>query len=103
MWGGRGPELLLHDAQGPVWPASGPGPLQVAREIRLHAELAHDSIIAMYAAWKDRSFVYMALEWAPGVRMRVCVRKGGRGGGAGVCKYCRHLVALILLSQRGSR
>ncbi|PNH08919.1 Aurora kinase C, partial [Tetrabaena socialis] len=38
----------------------------VAREIRLHADLCHDSIIAMYAAWKDRAYVYLALEWAPG-------------------------------------
>ncbi|KXZ42683.1 hypothetical protein GPECTOR_124g483 [Gonium pectorale] len=39
---------------------------QVAREIRLHSDLAHDSIIALYAAWKDRAYVYLALEWAPG-------------------------------------
>mmetsp|Transcript_17092 Transcript_17092/g.42820 ORF Transcript_17092/g.42820 Transcript_17092/m.42820 type:complete len:588 (-) Transcript_17092:1419-3182(-) len=39
---------------------------QVAREIKLHVGLAHDAIIAMYAAWKDRSYVYLALEWAPG-------------------------------------
>ncbi|KAJ9528355.1 hypothetical protein QJQ45_014333 [Haematococcus lacustris] len=39
---------------------------QVAREIKLHINLCHDSIIAMYAAWKDRNYVYMALEWAPG-------------------------------------
>lgn len=40
---------------------------QVAREIKLHSGLVHDSIIAMYAAWKDKSYVYLALEWAPGV------------------------------------
>ncbi|GLC59860.1 hypothetical protein PLESTB_001543600 [Pleodorina starrii] len=39
---------------------------QVAREIRLHSDLAHDSIIALYAAWKDKAYVYLALEWAPG-------------------------------------
>ena len=46
---------------------------QVAREIKLHVNLAHDSIIAMYAAWKDRNYVYLALEWAPGVRGVTCV------------------------------
>lgn len=40
----------------------------MAREIRLHSDLAHDSIIALYAAWKDKAYVYLALEWAPGVR-----------------------------------
>ncbi len=40
---------------------------QVAREIKLHISLCHSSIIAMYAAWKDRQYVYFALEWAPGV------------------------------------
>eukprot|EP00983_Pelagomonas_calceolata_P005346 174126-Pelagomonas_calceolata.AAC.3 len=39
---------------------------QVAREIKLHIGLAHPSIISLYAAWKDRNYVYMALEWAPG-------------------------------------
>lgn len=47
---------------------------QVSREIQLHTKLAHASIIGMYAAWKDRSFVYMVLEWAPGVRQcAVCM------------------------------
>lgn len=48
----------------------------MAREIRLHSELAHDSIIALYAAWKDRAYVYLALEWAPGVS------SGGMGFGS---------------------
>jgi hypothetical protein len=43
-----------------MWP-------QVAREIKLHINLNHASIIAMYAAWKDKQYVYLALEWAPGV------------------------------------
>jgi len=46
----------------------------VAREIKLHIGLVHPSIISLYAAWKDRNYVYMALEWAPGVRVCVCVR-----------------------------
>lgn len=50
----------LHSTHPPVAP-------QVAREIKLHIQLAHDAIIAMYAAWKDANYVYMALEWAPGV------------------------------------
>lgn len=40
----------------------------MSREIRLHSALVHESIIGMYAAWKDAFFVYLALEWAPGVR-----------------------------------
>jgi hypothetical protein len=52
----------------------------VAREIRLHSDLAHDSIIALYSAWKDRAYVYMALEWAPGVRQKAGGKRlrGGR-------------------------
>jgi serine/threonine protein kinase len=41
--------------------------LQVAREIRIHMELHHPSIISMYAAWSDTSYVYIAMEWAPEV------------------------------------
>jgi hypothetical protein len=41
---------------------------QVSREIQLHTNLIHDSVIAMYAAWKDSSHVDMAIEWAAGVR-----------------------------------
>lgn len=37
---------------------------QVSREIRLHSDLDHPSIIKLYAAWKDRAFVFMALELA---------------------------------------
>ena len=43
------------------------GSSQVSREIQLHTSLIHDSIIGMYAAWKDSSHVYMVLEWAAGV------------------------------------
>lgn len=38
---------------------------QVAREVIMHAGLAHESIVAMYAAWKDRSHVFIVMEWAP--------------------------------------
>ena len=41
--------------------------VQVLREVKLHSSMHHESIIGMYAAWKDREFVYLALEWAPGV------------------------------------
>src|SRR5207253_2419283 len=41
---------------------------QIAREIWLHIQLHHPSIIALYAAWKDRDYIYMVLEWAPEVR-----------------------------------
>jgi aurora kinase len=39
---------------------------QVAREIWLHAQVAHPSVIALYAAWRERDAVFLALEWAPG-------------------------------------
>lgn len=38
---------------------------QIAREIWLHIQLNHPSIIALYAAWKDRDYIYLVLEWAP--------------------------------------
>ena len=47
---------------------------QIAREIWLHIQLAHPSIIALYAAWKDRDYIYLVLEWAP----EVCVCARGR-------------------------
>jgi serine/threonine protein kinase len=40
---------------------------QIAREIWLHIQLAHASIIALYAAWKDANYIYLVLEWAPEV------------------------------------
>jgi hypothetical protein len=45
--------------------------VQVAREIWLHAQLVHPAIIAMYAAWKDREHVWMVLEWADEVGLRL--------------------------------
>jgi serine/threonine protein kinase len=39
--------------------------IQISREIRIHAVVNHDNVIGMYAAWKDSSHVYIALEWAP--------------------------------------
>jgi hypothetical protein len=45
---------------------------QIAREIWLHIQLNHPSIIALYAAWKDRDYIYLVLEWAPEVRV-LCV------------------------------
>lgn len=38
---------------------------QIAREIWLHIQLNHPSIIALYAAWKDKDYIYLVLEWAP--------------------------------------
>ena len=68
----------------PPLPYCPPPPLQersqVAREIRLHTQLCHETIIAMYAAWEDASYVYMLLEWAAGVR-----------GGVGVGGYRQRL------------
>ena len=67
---------------------------QIAREIWLHIQLAHPSIIELYAAWKDRDYIYLVLEWAPEVcvcaRGRCCEvpcpprlgREGARVGGA---------------------
>jgi len=43
---------------------------QIAREIWLHIQLNHPSIIALYAAWKDRDYIYLVLEWAPEVGER---------------------------------
>jgi hypothetical protein len=64
--------IVLHQAVPYLWSVScltaDTLPPQVAREIKLHINLNHASIIAMYAAWKDKQYVYLALEWAPGVR-----------------------------------
>jgi hypothetical protein len=40
---------------------------QIAREIWLHIQLDHPSIIALFAAWKDKDHIYLVLEWAPEV------------------------------------
>ena len=40
---------------------------QIAREIWLHIQLNHPSIIALYASWKDKDYIYLVLEWAPEV------------------------------------
>jgi serine/threonine protein kinase len=40
---------------------------QIAREIWLHIQLNHPSVIALYAAWKDKDYIYLVLEWAPEV------------------------------------
>jgi hypothetical protein len=50
---------------------------QIAREIWLHIQLNHPSIIALYAAWKDRDYIYLVLEWAPEV-----------------CRACQHMPLL---------
>lgn len=50
---------------------------QIAREIWLHIQLAHPSIIALYAAWKDADYIYLVLEWAPEV-MRCYLRCASR-------------------------
>jgi hypothetical protein len=55
---------------------------QIAREIWLHIQLNHPSIIALYAAWKDRDYIYLVLEWAPEVG--ACVL----GPPVGVCGDC---------------
>lgn len=38
---------------------------QLAREICLHIRILHPYILALFAAWKDSKYVYLALEWAP--------------------------------------
>ncbi len=70
---------------------------QVAREIWLHVQLSHPAVIALYSAWKDAAFIYLALEWAdnvggPGDRrgsLFACAGRmdWGRGcrAGEGVC------------------
>ncbi|KAL6752712.1 kinase-like domain-containing protein [Haematococcus lacustris] len=37
---------------------------QVAREIWLHAQLAHPAVIALYAAWKDKDHIYLCMEYS---------------------------------------
>jgi hypothetical protein len=43
----------------------------------LRLQLSHPAIIALYAAWKDPTFIYLALEWADNVG----AGEGGAGGG----------------------
>ena len=40
--------------------------VQVQREIRIHSQLQHEHIIALYAAFEDAEHVYLALEYANG-------------------------------------
>ena len=44
--------------------------MQVQREIRIHGQLQHEHIIALYAAFEDAEHVYLALEYANGAHMR---------------------------------
>ena len=39
---------------------------QVQREIRIHSQLQHENIIALYGAFEDSEHVYLALEYASG-------------------------------------
>ena len=41
---------------------------QVGREIVLHSKMHHQNIIPIWSAWKDDNYIYMAMEWAEGVR-----------------------------------
>lgn len=53
--------------------------VQLAREICLHIRILHPSVVALYAAWKDSKYVYLALEWAPcGNLFDHLVSNGGR-------------------------
>ncbi|MEW5317869.1 MAG: hypothetical protein WDW38_009133 [Sanguina aurantia] len=63
---------------------------QVAREIRLHSTLNNEAIIGMFAAWKDRHYVYIALEWAHGGDVYCYLRS--RGG-----KLCEELAVKMIL------
>ncbi|KAG2443327.1 hypothetical protein HYH02_009393 [Chlamydomonas schloesseri] len=54
---------------------------QLAREICLHIRIVHPYVVALYAAWKDSKYVYLALEWAPqGNMFDFLVSRGGRLG-----------------------
>ncbi|KXZ50156.1 hypothetical protein GPECTOR_17g792 [Gonium pectorale] len=54
---------------------------QLAREICLHIRIVHPHVVALYAAWKDSKYVYLALEWAPqGNMFDFLVSRGGRLG-----------------------
>lgn len=46
--------------------------VQVQREIRIHGQLQHEHIIALYAAFEDAEHVYLALEYANGACMLPC-------------------------------
>ncbi|GIL79147.1 hypothetical protein Vretimale_16686 [Volvox reticuliferus] len=52
---------------------------QLAREICLHIRIVHPNVVALYAAWKDSKYVYLALDWAPlGNMFDFLVSRGGR-------------------------
>ncbi|MEW5307351.1 MAG: hypothetical protein WDW36_009755 [Sanguina aurantia] len=52
---------------------------QLAREICLHIRVLHPSVVALFAAWKDAKYVYLALEWAPcGNLFDHLVSRGGK-------------------------
>ncbi|GIL61317.1 hypothetical protein Vafri_15706 [Volvox africanus] len=52
---------------------------QLAREICLHIRIVHPNVVALYAAWKDAKYVYLALDWAPlGNMFDFLVSRGGR-------------------------
>lgn len=52
---------------------------QLAREICLHIRIVHPHVVALYVAWKDSKYVYLALEWAPQVTDGLGVEAVGRG------------------------
>eukprot|EP00798_Chlamydomonas_sp_ICE-L_P002094 gene2094-18151_t len=39
--------------------------VQVLREVKLHSKLTHSTIIRFYAAWKEKKWVCLLMEWAP--------------------------------------
>ena len=53
---------------------------QVAREIRMHSELYHPHIISLFCAWKDASYIYVAVEWAPHGDVFSALRRSGGAG-----------------------
>lgn len=77
---------------------------QVEREVRLHAQLRHPSIIALHAAFEDDNYVFMVTEYAEGEAGR-CGHMMERAGvlgcrvpvdaGTGRDRQCCHCVVVL--------
>ena len=50
---------------------------QVAREVRLHARLAHPAIVDLYAAFEDADHAYLVQEYADGGDLYEALRRAG--------------------------
>ncbi len=46
----------------------------------MHSELYNDNIIALYCAWKDPQYIYVAVEWAPNGDIFSMLKRFGDSG-----------------------